>query len=55
MFSFGVRYLFGVNEVLDLVAQSGTVVSVVALLLMEITVKVEIEMWWWWVWDRFGF
>ena len=53
--SVGVRYLFGVYEVLDFMVEAGTVVGVMAFLLVVLAVLAQVKMFWWGVLKWFGF
>ena len=50
MISFGVRDFVTVDKVLDFVFKAGTVVGVMAFLLVELTVLAKVQVTWYGIW-----
>ena len=50
MISFGVGDFVVIDKVLDFVFEAGTVIGVMALLLVELTILAKVEVTWYRVW-----
>ena len=52
LFFFRVGYFVSINEVLDFMPKARAVVSVMALLLVEVAILIQVKVVWHKVWDR---